>query len=422
MTQQRLPGAYLGPGKGRWTPAGWSNVVEAAAGGLLDESHWVDLKQELPAGKRTLNTELAQDLASFAVDGGLLVIGVEDHNSRAGKVCGVELAKLADRVDQVARDKVRPSLVVRSHEVPDPDRPGWGCLLVHIPPSPDAPHQVDYVYYGRGDRANVRLGDEQVRAILEGRQRGRLDVAAELLRMVEDDPIPKIERRLGHLYVLAQPEIAAEEALVEFLGRADVIAVMQETIRQIASERGSNMKGFEPDVHGLLGQAPRAEGLALISYSAEEGPRREQGLLELVIREDGGLRLICGRGTDAFPREGSPSAGRPPMAVIVMLVLGLTHSVIALAGRLADEYAGYQGQWQLGIRMDRLRGAVPLDLLQDPLARPGNPYSRGEYEKVTSASTEELLNAPHAVAERLVAPLLRGLGIGPRYLPYKACR
>lgn len=120
MTEQRLPSAYLGPGRGRWTPAGWSDVVEAAAGGLLDESHWVDLKQELPVGKRTHNTELAQDLASFAVDGGLLVIGVEDHNSRAGKVRGVELAKLADRVDQIARNKVRPPLVVRSHPGPRP--------------------------------------------------------------------------------------------------------------------------------------------------------------------------------------------------------------------------------------------------------------------------------------------------------------
>lgn len=419
MTEQRRPGAYLGPGKGRWAPAGWSDVVEAAAGGLLDESHWVDLKQELPAGKRTHNTELAQDLASFAVDGGLLVIGVEDHNSRAGKVRGVELAKLADRVDQVARDKVRPSLVVRSHEVPDPARPGWGCLLVHVPPSPLAPHMVDYVYYGRGDRANIRLGDEQVRAIIEGRQRGRLDVAAELLHMADDDPVPGDERQLGHLYLLAQPEIAAEEALVELLGRADVMGVMQETIRQTVHERGSSLSGFEPDVHGLLDRMTRAEGMALTSYSAEEGPRREQSLLELVIREDGGLRLICGRGTDTFPREGFPRPGRPPMAVIALLVLGLTHSVVALAGRLADEYVGYQGQWRLGIRMDRLRGAVPLDFLQDLLNRPGNPYSREEYEKVTSASTEEMLNAPHAVAERLVAPLLRGLGIGSRYLPYK---
>lgn len=237
--------------------------------------------------------------------------------------------------------------------------------------------------------------------------------------MADDDPIRGDERGLGHLYILAQPEIAAEEILVELLGRANVIAVMQETIRQIVHERGSSLPPFEPDVRGLVNRMRRAEGLALTSYSAEEGPRWEQSLLELVIREDGGLRLICGRGTDTFPREGFPRPDRPPMAVIAVLVLDLTHFVVALAGRLADEYTGYQGQWQPGIRMDRLRGAVPLDLLQDLLSTAGNPYSREEYEKLTSASTEEMLNAPHAVAERLVAPLLRGLGIGPRYLPYK---
>jgi hypothetical protein len=116
MTEQRPSSAYLGPEKGRWAPHAWSDVVEAAAGGLLDESHWVDLKQELPAGKRTHNTELAQDLASLAIDGGLLVVGIEDHDSRAGKVCGVELARIADRVDQVARDKVRPSLGVPAQQ------------------------------------------------------------------------------------------------------------------------------------------------------------------------------------------------------------------------------------------------------------------------------------------------------------------
>jgi hypothetical protein len=418
VTEQRPSSAYLGPEKGRWTPTAWSDVVEAAAGGLLDESHWVDLKQELPAGKRTHNTELAQDLASLAVDGGLLVVGIEDHDSRAGKVCGVELARLADRVDQVARDKVSPSLVVRSHEVRDPDRPGWGCLLVHVPPSADAPHMVDYVYYGRGDRANVRLGDEQVRAVIEGRRRGRTDVTAELRRMADDDPIAAEKRQLGHLYLLAQPETAAEEALVAFLARGDAVPVIQELIGAVVRERGTS--GFAPDVHRLLDRVPRAEGLAVTSYSAEEGPRGELSLLELVIREDGGVRLTCGRGTDAFPQPGWSSSDRPPMAVIAMLVLGLAHSVAALAGRLADEHAAYQGQWRLGIRMDRLRGVVPLDLLQGhPLHRPGHPYTRDEYERVTSASTEELVNAPHAVAERLVAPLLRGLGIAPRYLPYQ---
>jgi hypothetical protein len=420
MTEQRPSSAYLGPEKGRWTPTAWSDVVEAAAGGLLDESHWVDLKQELPAGKRTHNTELAQDLASLAVDGGLLVVGVEDHDSRAGKVRGVELARLADRVDQVARDKVRPSLVVRSHEVPDPDRPGWGCLLMHVPPSAEAPHMVDYVYYGRGDRANVRLGDEQVRAIIKDRRRSRTDVTAELRRMADDDPIAADQRQLGHLYLLAQPETAAEEALVGFLARDDAVPVIQELLGSVVQERGSGATGFAPDLHLLFDRVPRAEGLALTSYSAEEGPRREQSLLELVVREDSGVRLTCGRGTDVSSGTGFPPPNGPLMFVIAMLVLGLAHSVAALAGRLADEHGAYQGQWRLGIRMDRLRDAVPLDLLQGhPLHRPGNPYSRDEYERATSASTEELVNAPHAVAERLVAPLLRGLGIAPRYLPYQ---
>jgi hypothetical protein len=86
----------------------------------------------------------------------LLIIGIEDHDSHAGAVCGTQLAGLADRIDQIARDKVRPSLTIRSHPIENPDTPGVGCLLVHLPPSPHAPHMVDYTYYGR---ATARTSD-----------------------------------------------------------------------------------------------------------------------------------------------------------------------------------------------------------------------------------------------------------------------
>src|SRR5260370_38098855 len=108
------------------------------------------------------------------------------------------------------------------------------------------------------------------------------------------------------------------------------MAGMEETIRRIVSERDSSMTGFEPDVHGLLDRVPRAEGLALISYSAEEGPGREQSLLELVIREDGGLRLICGRGPDTSPRGGFPPPDPPPLVAIALPVLALSPSVAGL--------------------------------------------------------------------------------------------
>jgi hypothetical protein len=416
LAEQRRSSAYLGPDKDRWTPKAWSDVVDAAAGGLLDETHWVDLKQELPAGKRRHNTDLAIDLASLAVDGGMLVIGMEDDDGRAGNVCGVELAGLEDRVDDVARGKVRPPLVVHPREIPDPDRPGWGCLLVHVPPSGLAPHMVDHVYYGRGHRANIRLGDEQVRAILDQRSRGRADVVAELQRMADRDPLSAEQRQFGHLYVLAQPEIAIDEALVELLAGSDTVRVIHQMLKDI--DRDRPWKGFPLDVLELGLQNRRAEGLAIASYSPHDGLPPEQRLLELVVREDGGIRLTCGRGTEPSP-GGWPVSGKPTMAMLVIRVLGLAYAVAALAGRLGDQYAAYQGQWRIGLRIDRLRGVVPVDRVAGGSFGPGNPYTDEEYERITSASTDELIDAPQLVVEHLVAPLLRGLGIESRYLPYK---
>ncbi len=70
------------------------------------------------------------------------------------------------------------------------------------------------------------------------------------------------------------------------------------------------------------------------------------------MREDGGTRFTCGRRADAFGRSFLPEGG-PPMAIVVMLLLGLTHFVAALAGRIGDKHAAYQGQWRLGVRLDR---------------------------------------------------------------------
>jgi hypothetical protein len=95
----------------------------------------------------------------------------------------------------------------------------------------------------------------------------------------------------------------------------------------------------------------------------------------------------------------------------------LTHAVLTLAGRLADQHAGYQGSWSIGIRLTDLTNAVPFDATQGfGIIR--DRYNRDRYERVTTASTDDLVVAPQTVVERLLAPLLRGLGVGARYLPY----
>src|SRR5258708_7723711 len=194
--------------------------------------------------------------------------------------------------------------VTGSPEPPDcrsrPAEPGVGCLFVHVPPSAQAPHMVDHIYYGRSDCGKMRLDDEDVRRIIERRRRGRLDMVAELRQMADDDPIGSDERQPGHLYLLAQPQVAPEEMLLDLLVRRDAMQVIIQILEQIRRDRGSATNGFAPDTDYLRHRIPRAEGTALASYSAEDGPNSEVSLLELVVREDGGIRLICGRGTDAL--------------------------------------------------------------------------------------------------------------------------
>ena len=409
------PTSYLGPEHGRWRPDTWQDVLDAADGGLLDESHWVDLKRELPTGKPKHNTDLAKDLASLAVDGGLLVIGIEDDDSRAGAVCGVDLTQLADRVDQVARDKVRPQLTVRSTPVLDPERPGWGCLLVHVPASPRAPHMVDYVYYGRGDRANTKLGDDDVRRIRREREDHHRDIERALDDIVEHCPVPAEAHTFGHLYVLVQPATAEDDALVPLLTDGNFGSIVVNLNRVIAEEL--RLPPHSPALHEATRPRQHAEGITLTS-GLDQPKLIERYVLELVVREDGAVSLICGRGTDVEfgPRRYLPDE-EPQKLVYPSVILGLTHSVLALAGRLADRYAGYQGEWRIGVRLTGLTDAIAYDLTQGMHLDVRNAaYGRERYQRATTATTEDLVTEPHRVVQRLLAPLLRGLSVGDRYV------
>ncbi|WP_246183116.1 AlbA family DNA-binding domain-containing protein [Mycolicibacterium grossiae] len=55
-----------------------------ALNGLLEETHWLDLKRELGSGNAA-NKDLAKDIAAFALDGGTILIGVDEghHSARS---------------------------------------------------------------------------------------------------------------------------------------------------------------------------------------------------------------------------------------------------------------------------------------------------------------------------------------------------
>src|SRR2546426_3892294 len=83
--------------------------------GRLRERNAIDLKRELGASAK-VNVELARDLASLGAQGGLLIVGVDE--SPPASLAPTPLAGLKERIANVSRDGVRPSLRIDVREIP----------------------------------------------------------------------------------------------------------------------------------------------------------------------------------------------------------------------------------------------------------------------------------------------------------------
>jgi hypothetical protein len=109
---------------------------------------------------------LAIDLASFAVDGGTIFIGVsEDKATDQFTLTPFRLEGVAERLEQLGRLRLDPPLSVRCLPLRAASDDLEGCLVVQIPQSPDALHMVAGIYRGRGEKTNIELGDAEVRRI-----------------------------------------------------------------------------------------------------------------------------------------------------------------------------------------------------------------------------------------------------------------
>jgi hypothetical protein len=111
---------YLGPTLPRWQPRTPADVQAAIDDGSLRERHWLDAKA-MVGSKDGARKETARDLASFANDGGALLIGVaEDKQTRVLSVAPVDFAGLAEQIDQIARHRCDPPLYVVCHPLAGP--------------------------------------------------------------------------------------------------------------------------------------------------------------------------------------------------------------------------------------------------------------------------------------------------------------
>jgi hypothetical protein len=127
-----------------WRPTDEQSIVRSAEGGDLQESHSFDAKAELPPPGRRKNRDLATDVAAMTVDGGTLVYGVGEDNEGRPTVAGpIPLVGQRERVDQIVQTLISEPPRIEIEAIESADDPSRGYIVVSIPPSPRAPHQVD---------------------------------------------------------------------------------------------------------------------------------------------------------------------------------------------------------------------------------------------------------------------------------------
>jgi hypothetical protein len=423
VTGSRMDCIYLSSQSPRWTPSSEADLDAAIRQGLLEETHYLDIKREISSGKGA-NKELARDLASFAVDGGTYIVGIdEDKQTHSVQLSPQPLAGLAERIEQVARMIPDPPLAVLCRSIPSNRVSSAGYLIVHIPPSGSAPHMVDHKYLGRGDKTKQYLSDPEVRRLHDLRRATEQDGLTRLQHQFDRDPVPASIRKQAHLFLVAEPTAGRPGMLLDLVHgpqrqhRLKEFTHHAESAEIIKVLQAAQVGGFSPSLSYATEFALRSTGVALSSRLAADrtpsaaGSQFDEDIVEFEIDEDGGLRIFMGRLSDGrSDRFADPAGGR--QQVFPSALIMYARQFIALT-RAAAEHAGYLGTWVLAAGATGIQGLPVRDYVLQ--GDPSPHYDAADYRRATTASYAELLHQPGTVTERLIGRLVRALGVDQKY-------
>lgn len=370
--------------------------------GLLEETHWLDLKRELGSGN-SANRDLAKDVAAFALDGGTILIGVDEDTSPP-RLWPVPVEGLAERIEQVARMRVDEAVQIRTTVIDSVSIPGHGYVVVHVPQSARAPHMADGRYYGRGDKTNRVLPNTEVVRLLDRRLADRRDLRSEAhsirTGLVGDDqPL---------LVVVADPLGADDEMLVSLTASSEWQATVLELVHSVVA---AEQRTYAPTLADASGFARRPGGVALTT-GMHNGQRfaGNDHAVEIVFTESGRLVLASERAVTTRSFEGVVFPPPPDVTVVFeALIIGHVSLLTRLSAAVSHRW-GYTGSWRFALSMNGLRDSVSWTLTDRTFGDGGPIYTEDTYERTAEASLGDLDENPVQVAAALTAPLLRSLG------------
>lgn len=402
---------YLGPRQPRFTPSSWTDIETASNSGLFEETQWVERKKAIPPTSPSANLELARDLASLSVDGGVLLVGIQDSAKGVpGKVTGAAAVGLADRIAQVARGRISPPLAVMTDLFPHPTEPALAVLVVTVPASADAPHMVDGSYWGRSENGKCRLSDGEVRRLLGDRQ-ARAAGFRERLGSVETDlGIRPTNPKVGWMHLLLEPTATPQAPISETLDRLTLSELFRTAVpHQLHWSRSWG-------IHSLYHSVPHPDGHMARTWSPGDESSTDESTTVVLIENTGVWKFSSGH--VVAPLGSSEDQDSGSTVFRAGSLLETVHTIFMAAAYLSTELCPINSDWTIGLRVAPLLNIDPIENHTRTYSG-GRRYPKSDYVSITSSTTQELAEQPASVTERLTGNLLRGFGIKNRYLPYE---
>jgi hypothetical protein len=405
----------------RWEPSTESELLQAYNEGMLEERNWCDLKREVENTKGA-NKELARDLASFATDGGTLIIGLDEAEPDGNPLHPVLLANQAERIERIALDRIDPPLTISCTLVKSEADETAGYILVHVPASAMAPHQVGGIYYGRGDKTKRSLPDSEVQRLFARRADWTKGIEEDLRSAVHADPFGE-DGEHGHLFLVAKPTGGWQGIFQDFTAgpnwKNNLQRIRQSTVADpIVSQILHSMFPREPisfHFNYMLTTRKTSHGALLTSrgINVPYDDPAELATLDLEVGEDGGVRFFYGGAVRNAQKENSEGR-QEPRIYLVPVMQAIREFIKAIA--VLSDLAGYAAMWDIGLAITNLNGAYGIGISTWG-ASSAETWSDKSYERMTRASVAEVGKMPALVAERLIGRLLRTYSADDQFRP-----
>jgi hypothetical protein len=397
-----------------WEPENVKQFETTVGEGALGERHDFDAKRQLPKS----NKELAKDIAAMTTDGGQLVYGVgEDENGQPRLLKPFKLDGAAERIDQVAQNSVSGNPRLYFHSLEREDEPGMGYLIVTIPASPLAPHQVkvdgDRRFYGRCDTGNCRLSEEEVARLYERRQRQDVDREKLLAECIDSSPIgPPEAGKEGFLQAFAQPAVRDDDlwdrAVASYGDEDQLLAELRAATGSIAS------RGWGANLGRVLNWRRRGADKWSLSQALQgKNPDKldRDCWIDADLSMDGRCYLFYG----GAGQIRSPGYGEPVFYLYergIALNLAQFLAMVGVLYRAGDQW----GPIDVGMAVTGIRGAVSAEFSGHRLG--SQSYGDEQALRTKRVDVRELQEDPVRITLELLDRLLRAASGGTVWDPF----